>query len=112
MKKYEEITPISRSEAQLILDQGDPDGIPLTLLRLAYHDPDWTWVQDLCVSLSTHRSKWIRQTCVVCFSHLARIHGKLERQKVMPVLDRLLHDPEVKGEVEVTLDDLEVFLKG
>jgi hypothetical protein len=111
MKKYQEITPISRSEAQRIFVQGGPDEISLTLVRLAYHDPDWMWVQDICISLSTHHDKWIRQTCVICFSHIARIHGKLERQKVMPVLNRLLHDPEVKGEVEVTIDGLEIFLK-
>jgi hypothetical protein len=111
MKKYQEITPISRSEAQLIFAQCAPEEIALTLLRLAYHDPDWMWVQDLCVSLSTHHDKSVRQSCVICFSHLARIHGKLERQKVMLVLNRLLHDPEVKGEVEVTMDELEVFLK-
>ena len=111
MKKYEKITPISRSEAQLIFDQGAPEEIALTLVRLAYHDPDWMWVQDICISLSTHHDKWVRQSCVIGFSHLARIHGKLDKEKVMPVLHRLLHDPEVKEEVEVTLDDLEIFLK-
>jgi hypothetical protein len=111
MKKYQEIIPISRGEAQLIFDRGVPEEIALTLLRLAYHDPDWMWVQDVCVSLATHQDKCVRRTCVICFSHLARIHGTLERQKVMPVLNRLLHDPEVKGEVEVTIDDLEVFLR-
>ena len=111
MKKYQEITPISRSEAQLIFVQGAPEEIALTLLRLAYHDADWRWVQDICVSLSTHHDKWVRQTCVICFSHIARIHGKLEWQKVMPVLNRLLQDPDLKGEVEVTIDDLDIFLK-
>jgi hypothetical protein len=111
MKKYQHITPISRSEAERIIEQGSPEEIALTLVRLAYYDPDWIWVQDSCIALSAHHEKWIRRTCATCFGHLARIHGKLEKQKVMPVLNRLLADPDAKGAAKDAIEDIEVFLK-
>jgi hypothetical protein len=111
VRKYEEITPISRSEAEAIIRANRAENIPLALIRLAYFDPDWRWVQDLCISLSNHKDEWVRRACATCFIHLARIHGKLEREKVNPVLTRLLGDPEIKGDVESTIEELKIFLK-
>ena len=82
MNKYEKIEPISRTEAEAVIRGGKTEDIPLTLVRLAYHEPDWLWVQDLCIGPSDHPDKSVRRVCAICFSHLARIHGKLEREKV------------------------------
>lgn len=111
MSEYQEIMPISRSEAETIIRSGQPEAIALALIRLAYHDSDALWVQDLCIRLSGHKDKWVRRACVACFSHLARIHGKIEREKVNPVLTRLLDDPDVRGEAQDTIEELKVFLK-
>jgi hypothetical protein len=111
MNKYENIMPISRREAEAVFHGGRTEDIPLTLIRLAYYEPDLLWVQDLCVSLADHKDKWVRRACATCFSHLARIHGKIDREKINPVLTRLLGDPEVSGYAEDTIEDLKVFLK-
>ena len=42
--KYEKIDPIPRDQAEAIIRGGQPKDIPLTLLRLAYHENDWPWV--------------------------------------------------------------------
>jgi hypothetical protein len=109
--RYEEITAITRSEAEIILRQDLPEIIPVTLVRLAYYEPDWKWVQDTCITFSTHRNVWVRRVCATCFGHLARIHGKLEMENVSPVLNRLLLDPEVKGEAEDAIEDIKIFLR-
>ena len=111
MNKYEEIVPISRSEAEGVIRRDQTGDIPLTLIRLAYYEPDWRWVQDLCISLSNHKDKWVRRACATCFGHLARIHGKIEREKINPVLMRLLDDPDVAGFAQDSLNDLDIFLK-
>lgn len=54
--KYQEITPISREQAKEIIRGNQPEAISLTLIRLAYHDPDWQWVQNLCIGLSDHKT--------------------------------------------------------
>ena len=111
MNKYQGIAPITRREAEALIQFGSPEEISLALIRLAYHDPDWRWVQDLCISLSSHADKWVRRSSVTCFGHIARIHGVIDKDKVMPVLNRLLLDPEVKGEAEDAMGDLAVFIK-
>jgi hypothetical protein len=109
--KYVEITPLARSEAEVILEDGPPEMISMALLRLAYHEPDWKWVQDLCIRFSQHTDSWVRKNCLICFSHLVRIHGKLEMEKVQPVLDRAFADPETRGYAEDVIDDLKAFLR-
>ena len=111
MNKYVEVIPISRSDADTIIRGSDVKEIPLTLIRLAYHDPDWRWVQNLCIGLSNHKDKWVKRACVLCFSHLARIHRKLDRGKVDEVLSRLKDDPDVRGQVMDSIEELNVFLK-
>jgi hypothetical protein len=108
---YQKTEPISREEAQNIIREASPEAIPVTLVRLAYYDPDWIAVQNICIELSTHEDKWVRRTCAICFGHLARIHGKIEREKVDPVLNRLLADPETRGGAEDAIKDLKMFLK-
>jgi len=111
MSGYQEITPISRNMAERIISEGSPEDVALTLVRLAYHDPDWTWVQDACIRLSTHEDKWVRRACAICFGHLARIHGNVDKEKVLPILARLSEDFDVKGEAEDAIEDFKVFLK-
>ena len=38
MNEYQEITPISRNEAEAIISGNRPEDIPLALVRLAYVD--------------------------------------------------------------------------
>jgi hypothetical protein len=111
MNKYEEIAPISPVEAEAVIRAGKTEDVPLTLIRLAYYEPDWRWVQDLCINLSNHKDKWVRRACATCFGHLARIHGKIEREKINPVLTRLLNDSDVSGYAQDTINDLDIFLK-
>jgi hypothetical protein len=111
VNKFRQIDPISRNDAEGIFRNGTPSAIAVTLVRLAYHEPDWKWVQDKCIGFSSHSDVWVRRTCATCFGHIARIHGEIERDKVMVVLKRLLLDSDVKGEAEDTLEDFKVFLK-
>jgi hypothetical protein len=107
----EPIHPISRPAAQAILSAGRPDDIPLTLIRLSYHEPDWRWVQDLCIEFSSHRDPWIRRACATAIGHLARIHRTLDKDQVVPLLYKLLKDPEMGDAADDTLDELQIYLQ-
>jgi hypothetical protein len=109
--KCQEISPIARSDAEKVLSEDSAEAIASVLVRLACHESDWKWIQNICIGLSSHADKWVRRTCVTCFGHLARIHHVIEREKVLPVLTRLLSDPDVRGEAEDAIEDLKKFLK-
>ena len=110
MMHYKEVQPISETEAQVALASGIPEVICDALVRLAYHDPDWQYVQDLCMRFADSPSTEISGLAVTCLGHLARLHGKLDLGKVAPLLERLGRRPDIAGRVEDAWDDIKMFL--
>ena len=106
-----EVKPIERSEAEVGLTSGMPDMICDALVRITYHDPDWRWVQEVCLELASHPNPQLSGLAVTCLGHLARIHGVLDLEKVLPTLKRLREDPKISGRVDDALDDIKTFLE-
>ena len=107
---FDEVKPITRSEAEAGLASGMPDKICDALVRITYHDPDWRWVQEMCLDLTRHTNPDVSGLAVTCFGHLARIHGVLDVQRVLPILRRLKDDPKIAGRVDDALDDIKTYL--
>ena len=108
---FEQVIQIGRDDAEDAFASGDAWRIRDALVRIAYHDPDWRWVEMKCLEFTSHPETSIRMVAVRCFSHLARIHGVLDIDKVLPVLRALERDPQLSGTVEDTLEDLRIFLR-
>jgi hypothetical protein len=108
--RYQEVRPITRAKAEVDLVSAIPSTRIDALLSLAYHDPELDWVQDRCIQFTEDPDPGVRRMAVLCFGHLARIHQKLDLDRVLPILHRLVNDPLIAGDVNDTLDDIEVFL--
>ena len=76
---------------------------------MTYHDSDWRWIQNICLNFVKSKDTQIRRLAVICLGHLARIHGTLDVEQVIPVLENLLHDSNVAGNVKDALDDIQMF---
>ncbi len=82
------------------------------LLALAHQADDWEFAQDCMVRYSEHPDEHIRGIAILCFGHIARIHGMLNEELVMPILHKALDDERsfVRGHAESALDDIITFL--
>jgi hypothetical protein len=109
--KYEQPAPMSRDDAERALQSPDPEEICAALLASALHDPDWRWVQEQCLLGLQHSSEQVRALALTCLGHVARIHGHLDMERVLPVLTELRAHPALAGRVEDVLDDIEMFLE-
>jgi HEAT repeat protein len=107
---YQEITPISREEADREFASGKPDRIREALFSITHHDSDWRWVQGQCLLYAKHESDEVRRAAAQCLGSLARIHGTLDLDIVLPVLSNLLKDAKVGGYAEDALSDIRIFL--
>ena len=107
---YREVLPISRSEAESLLESGNGAAIIDALLSSAYHDPDWQWVQYRCVELLNHSELPVRRVAVTCLGHLARIHRTLDLNVVVPRLSALRADGSIRGWVEDALEDIRIYI--
>lgn len=101
---------VPRRRLEQILAEGSPDDVPQALVSAAFHEPDWQWVQDWCLRLSEHPDQNVRRVAVIALGHLARIHRRLDLDRVLPTLAARADEPELAGTVEDTLEDIRMFI--
>lgn len=109
--QYQDIKPISREQAEQAFASNVESSLIDALLRSAYHNEDWRWVQGKCLVYAQHPSCLVRQIAIQSLGHLARLHGKLDMNLVMPVLLDLKKDSTLLGFVDDALDDIQMFIK-
>jgi hypothetical protein len=80
------------------------------LIRLALFDEDWRRVEALCVRMARDPRSEVRGCAVTGLGHLARIHGVLDLDEVIPLLTELAADPAMGGRAEDALDDIRMFV--
>ena len=82
------------------------------LMYACFNVDNADWIQEQCLKiLNTNADKEVKSLAVTCLGHVARMHLKINKEKVMPVLNNLLSDPEFSGVASDALDDIEVFIK-
>jgi hypothetical protein len=107
---YREVSPITRENAERAFASGNRERICDTLISLAYHDPEWRWVQGHCLHFAKNDSWEVRAIAATCLGHLARIHKILDLEFVLPVLRDLLINPKTKEYADDALNDIMIFL--
>jgi len=111
-RTFENPEPISRANAEAQLRSTDSATRVKTLLSTAYHDDDWRWVQDRCLAMLDDPHVDVRAMAALCLGHLARIHHRLELDRVVPALTALLDTAVVGSRARDALDDIEIFVTG
>jgi hypothetical protein len=110
--KYEEIPEWTRDVVERALRDDDPDALLRAVVAVAMHDADWRYAQDLCIRLSSHPHFNVRGNAVLGFGHIARVHRRLDRVVVQPIIEAALRDANdyVRGHGVDAADDTEQFL--
>ena len=109
--RYQEPSPLSRTEAERRLRSDDPAVVCPGLVDVAFYEPDWRWVQEHCLRLADSVDPNVRGIAATCLGHLARIHRTLDLERALPVLRRLQHDKAVQGQADEALDDIGIFIE-
>ncbi|MFD1888237.1 CPCC family cysteine-rich protein [Paenibacillus wenxiniae] len=94
-----------------LINSEDRDTQVNGLLALAYQANDWEFAQERMIRYSEHPDENIRGIAILCFGHIARIHGMIDQALVMPILNKALYDESafVRGHAESALDDIRMF---
>ena len=91
-------------ETSIILD------IPEILVGAINGVDDWEWLQHICLKYISHQDFWISTTAIAGLSDIARIHGMLNKEKVLKELE-VIKNSNLKEVIESTIDDLSIFLE-
>ena len=109
---YEELSPISREDADDALSRDDDTYVLCqSLLRIALHDQDWEWALDHIGRFLFHSHPEVRSVAVSSIGYLVRIHRAIDVKRVLPALYALQADSYVAPRVRDTLEDIRQFAR-
>lgn len=108
--EYEEIAPSTRGQLAAALLAGDSDKIVPALLGVLLNDPDWEWLQDKCLELLGMKDVRVQRAALLGLGHVARLHRRLDVERVRTALRAIASRPELAGDVEDALEDIELFV--
>lgn len=75
-----------------LINSDNPDTIVKGLLTLALNADDGEFVQELMVRYTQHKNEYIRGIAILCFGHIARIHGAVNKELIIPLINDALND--------------------
>ena len=113
MLDYSDILPMTRADAVATVERGTPHEVAVALLSIALHEPELAWAESFCLGLVNHGNSHVRGNALLCFGHLARIHGRLIDDSIARIVTVGLRDKDkyVRGQAYAAADDLNHYLE-
>jgi hypothetical protein len=108
--RFDNPAPIPREQLEKTLASGDGSTVADALIRMALWEPDWRWAEQKTLSALGDSRKEVRVAALQSIGHLARLHRSLNLEIVIPVVTRLLDDPECRGTAADALEDIATFM--
>ena len=111
--KYDSVELWTHELIDRALIEDDPDVLLRIVVGVSMYEEDQHYAEALCLRLSAHPHFNVRGNAILGFGHIARVHGKLDRGKVHPIIQSGLSDPSeyVRGQACGAKEDTEHFLK-
>lgn len=109
---YDPIEPVSRESAVRVANSNEPDSISRVIIAVALHGDERCWAEAFCEQFASHPNASVRGSALLGFGHLARRFRELDTQRIKPLLELGLSDPDkwVRAQTESAVDDAEFFL--
>ena len=81
MYSYKEIVPIEKAVAEKIFASNDVELICSSLVSISFYEQDWKWAQNICIEFIENKDLTFKGIAATCLGHIARVQGKLEKEK-------------------------------
>jgi len=101
----------SKEELEVMLLSEDAAVTTDALLYLCFNIDDPEWIQLKCIeAIQNNRDEDVRGLALICIGHVARMHKKIDKALVMPVLVEMLKHRTLSGRTQDALDDIDIFI--
>jgi hypothetical protein len=107
---YEEPPAATVADVRAAMAAGDEElQVNRLLVGLTFNEVDWCSVQELCLEILDADDSPYAYGAVMCLGHLARIHGRIDRARVVPAITARKDDPRLRQRVELALEDIDWY---
>lgn len=110
MYKYDKVEPIDKKESEIIFKSNDVDKICKAAVSIAFFEQDWLWAQNKFLELLLNENSDISGIAATCIGHIARIQGRIEKEKVIAILRSRISEQAICGQINDALDDIEMYV--
>ena len=89
---------------------GVAEDVVTGLVSIGMSEEDPVWAQTICLQYLSSETKAIAASAITALGHIARRHGRLDTEAVLPVLENVRRRmPSLQGVIEDTIDDIQMF---
>ncbi|MGF6168656.1 MULTISPECIES: hypothetical protein [Pseudomonas] len=101
---------IDHDESIRLLASGAQENVIRALISIGLNEPDGNWAQQICFQHLSSETEAIAASAITALGHIARRHGRLDTETILPELENLKRRmPSLQGVIEDTIDDIEMF---
>ncbi|MEL1086424.1 hypothetical protein [Pseudomonas sp. OB66] len=101
---------ISRDVAMRLIASGVAENMAAGLVSIGMSEEDPMWAQSFCFQYLSSKTEAIAASAITALGHIARRHGRLNTETVLPALENVRRRmPSLQGVIEDTIDDIEMF---
>lgn len=101
---------VSHDEAVRLIASNVDANVIAALVSIGLNEENSIWAQNTCLKYLTSEVESVAASAITALGHIARRHGEVDRETVLPALEKVKHKfPSLEGVVEDTLDDIDVF---
>ena len=90
--RYEAIEPRSKEEVESAISRNDADELPYAVVSAALYSDDPLWAEGICLRLAKDGQSHVRGDAILGCGDIARIHQRLDEQRVKPIHEAALGD--------------------
>jgi len=109
LNSYENVMPVDKESADKMFLSKDFELICHALVSVVFHEKDWKWVQDKCISFLMNDNPDISGLAATCLGHVARLHRQIEKERVIILLRSRQNNVKIAGRIEDAINDIEMY---
>jgi hypothetical protein len=107
---YRENKPIQKEEFLEKVSSNNTLEVCEAVINASLSIPDYDWIIKQYKILLKIPVLEIKKSIIVSLGHLARVNEKADRTELLGILRQFKEQPEVEGNVEDAIDDINMFL--
>lgn len=111
-KMFQDLEQFSAGDVAAAIERNDPDELQLVSITLALSCPDQHLAEETCLTLSAYAHRKVRAHAVMSLGYIARRFRRLDEQRVKPVIEAALIEPDeyVRTHAKAAADEICQFL--
>jgi hypothetical protein len=111
-KMFQDLEQFSAGDVAAAVERNDPEELQLVSITIALSGPDQRLAEETCLTLSASAHRKVRAHAVMSLGYIARRFRRLDEQRVKPVIEAALVEPDeyVRTHAKAAADEICQFL--